>query len=87
MSEELHEPGPCDHGPGRVCQKCEGPAEKPPDPSPQERIRCACPAWSSPSECVRIRYGKNPTGSDPEDDLEHCECPCHVEEEDYEHFW
>lgn len=51
------------------------------DKAPQDG-RCACPRWSSPTECVRIRYGRNPTAGDPDDEPEECECPCHDKEED-----
>lgn len=50
--------------------------------SPQERTRCVCPSWTTPRECVRIRYGRNPTGSHPDDPEEECECPCHYEDEE-----
>ena len=52
--------------------------------SPQVTWRCACPGWSSPQECIRIRYGRNPTAGDPTDEPEECECPCHDEEEENE---
>jgi hypothetical protein len=55
--------------------------------SPQETICCACPAWTSPAECVTVRYGRNPTTGDPDDEREECECACHAEGEDYEYFW
>lgn len=38
--------------------------------SPQERLGCACPAWTDARECIEVRYGRNPYD-------EECECPCH----------
>ena len=45
--------------------------------SPQARIKCACPAWSTARSCIHLRYA--PGDDEP---YEECECPCHEEEDD-----
>lgn len=40
--------------------------------SPQERIGCACPAYTTARECWRLRYDDD--DGDPDD---RCECVCH----------
>lgn len=49
--------------------------------SPQQRIQCACPQWTTPRECNCLRYA--PDDSEPKDDV--CECPYHDEEDEDDH--
>lgn len=44
--------------------------------SPQARLKCACPSWTSRRECVRVRYVDNKLDSD-----DACECVCHEDDE------
>lgn len=48
--------------------------------SPQQRIKCACPSWTAPRECMQIRYGIEPGSANDYD--ERCECPCHDRDDD-----
>lgn len=49
--------------------------------SPQERRKCACPAWTAARECMHLRFA-------PDDaelhsgEYEACECHCHREDDD-----
>jgi hypothetical protein len=67
----------------------ERPPEREPDDnqSPQQRLKCACPSWTTRRECIRIRYADDIRYADlaqwPDDE---CECPCH-ETEDYSDDW
>lgn len=51
--------------------------------SPQERVGCACPRWSTGYECMIRRYA-------PDDMERHsgryedCECACHEVDDEYD---
>lgn len=81
----------CKHCPARVAYDPNTDSGWPASPvvemgplSPQERVKCACPGWSSARACVDARYGKRDL-EDDRDDNEDCSCVCHQsDDEDFD---
>ncbi|HEU6452880.1 MAG TPA: hypothetical protein VFT57_15795 [Gemmatimonadaceae bacterium] len=51
--------------------------------SPQQRWKCACPAWTTQRECMHLRYAPD-VAEIHSGAYEECECACHEEGDDDE---